>query len=108
MAAGLSHAAVSFLEDFENETPLSGTLDDHLGYTKCGPCGSVGYQLGDPTRLSSTVVVIPGSNTNINKEVPGLAEDLIQFSFDMFTTGLYDGGGEVTNEERPIELRLRL
>ena len=93
MTAGLSHAAVSFLEKLENETSLSGALDDHLGYTKCGACGRNGCQLARPTRFTSTVVVIPGRNTNPNKEIPGLAEDWIQFSYDMFTTGLYDGGG---------------
>jgi hypothetical protein len=81
-----------FTEDFDNESPASGTLNDHLGYTNIG--ASVGY--GDSATLGSKVALAPASNTFQEKSVPGMAGvGLLKLSYDAYLTGLYDtAGGE--------------
>jgi len=88
---GSAQAAVLWSEGFEGP-PTSGTLDDHLGWTRYN-VSAVGY--GAATFLGSNALTDFKGNHYHVKEVPGLADDLIILKFDMYADGLYDVyGGE--------------
>lgn len=87
---GSAQAATVFLEDFEGPPAPPGTIDV-LGFVGGG---SVGY--GASTFLGTNVALQPASNSYARKAVgAGMVDDLMHFSADLYTTGIYDEvGGE--------------